>query len=135
MRRALRLAVKGFTPPNPMVGCVVVKNGEVVGEGYHPAAGQPHAEVFALRDAGEQAEGATAYVTLEPCCHWGRTPPCTDALIAAKVARVVAATVDNDPCVGGKGIELLRAAGVETTVGVLEAEARRVNEAFFHFHA
>jgi diaminohydroxyphosphoribosylaminopyrimidine deaminase/5-amino-6-(5-phosphoribosylamino)uracil reductase len=135
MRRALRLAVKGFTPPNPMVGCVVVKNGEIIGEGYHPVAGQPHAEVFALREAGERAEGAIAYVTLEPCCHWGRTPPCTDALIAAKVARVVAATTDNDPRVGGKGMEILRVAGIATTVGVLEEEARRVNEAFFHFHA
>lgn len=135
MRLALRLAERGFTPPNPMVGCVLVRDGALVGEGYHPLAGQPHAEVFALRAAGERAAGATAYVTLEPCCHWGRTPPCTEALLAAKVARVVVATVDNSPQVGGKGIEQLRAAGVEVTVGVLEAEARRLNAAFFHFHA
>jgi diaminohydroxyphosphoribosylaminopyrimidine deaminase/5-amino-6-(5-phosphoribosylamino)uracil reductase len=135
MRRALRLAQKGFTPPNPMVGCVIVRDGVLVGEGCHPRAGQPHAEVFALRMAGDKAQGATAYVTLEPCCHWGRTPPCTEALIAAHVARVVAATTDADPRVGGKGLEQLRAAGIETSVGLLEEQARRVNEAFFHFHA
>ncbi|HLK56832.1 MAG TPA: bifunctional diaminohydroxyphosphoribosylaminopyrimidine deaminase/5-amino-6-(5-phosphoribosylamino)uracil reductase RibD [Chthonomonadaceae bacterium] len=135
MRRALRLAEKGFAPPNPMVGCVIVKDGAVVGEGFHPFAGQPHAEVFALRAAGELARGATAYVTLEPCCHWGRTPPCTEALKAAGVARVVAATTDNNPKVGGKGLESLRAAGIAVTVGVLEPQARRINEAFFHFHA
>ncbi len=134
MRRALRLAARGFTPPNPMVGCVLVKDGVVVGEGFHPAAGQPHAEVFALRDAGPAARGATAYVTLEPCCHWGRTPPCTLALIEAGVARVVAATQDANPRVGGKGLEALREAGIAVTIGVLEAEARRLNEAFFHFH-
>lgn len=134
MRRALRLAVKGFTPPNPMVGCVLVKDGIVVGEGYHPKAGEPHAEVFALRDAGERAQGATAYVTLEPCCHHGRTPPCADALIAAKVARVVVAILDNNPKVGGKGIKTLRAAGIPVELGILEAEAMQVNEAFFHFH-
>src|SRR5581483_403476 len=129
MRRALRLAAKGFTPPNPMVGCVLVKAGKVIGECYHPAAGQPHAEIFALRAAGEQARGATAYVTLEPCCHFGRTPPCTHALIAAGVVRVVAATTDANPKVSGKGLEELRAAGIEVAVGVLEAEARRLNEA------
>src|SRR5438046_2261982 len=125
MRRALRLAAKGFTPPNPMVGCVIVKDGGVIGEGYHPAVGQPHAEVLALRAAGEHARGATAYVTLEPCRHWGRTPPCTDALIRAGVGRVVAAVADNDPRVGGKGLEILRAAGIDVAVGVLEAEARQ----------
>lgn len=134
MRRALHLAARGFTPPNPMVGCVIVKNGEVVGEGWHPFAGQPHAEVFALRAADTQARGATAYVTLEPCCHWGRTPPCSQALIAAQVARVVAATTDPNPRVGGKGLAELRAAGIEVESGLLESEARRLNEAFFHFH-
>src|SRR5579884_852488 len=134
MRRALHLAAKGFTPPNPMVGCVLVNEGVVVGEGYHPAAGQPHAEVFALRAAGEGARGATAYVTLEPCCHWGRTPPCTRALIAAGVARVVAATTDPHPRVAGKGLEELRAAGIAVSVGLLEAQARQLNEAFFHYH-
>ena len=134
MRRALRLAARGYTPPNPMVGCVLVRDGAIVGEGWHPFAGQPHAEVFALRDAGERAKSATAYVTLEPCSHWGRTPPCADALIAAGVARVVAATQDSDPRVGGQGLARLREAGIETTVGVLETQARRLNEAFFHFH-
>ena len=134
MRRALRLAAKGFTPPNPMVGCVIVRGGAIIGEGFHPFAGQPHAEIFALRSAGERARDATAYVTLEPCSHWGRTPPCADALIAAGVARVVVATPDSNPKVGGRGIERLRQAGISITVGVLEAQARKLNEAFFHFH-
>lgn len=135
MRRALRLAARGYTYPNPMVGCVLVRDGEVVGEGWHPAAGQPHAEVFALRQAGERARGATAYVSLEPCAHFGRTPPCADALIAAGVGRVVAAVVDPDPRVAGKGLARLRAAGIPAEAGVLEDEARRLNEAFFHYHA
>jgi diaminohydroxyphosphoribosylaminopyrimidine deaminase/5-amino-6-(5-phosphoribosylamino)uracil reductase len=117
-----------------MVGCVLVRHGEIVGEGFHLAAGQPHAEVAALRAAGERARGATAYVTLEPCNHHGRTPPCTDALIAAGVARVVAATNDNDPRVRGIGLARLEAAGIATSVGLLETEARALNEAFFHFH-
>jgi diaminohydroxyphosphoribosylaminopyrimidine deaminase / 5-amino-6-(5-phosphoribosylamino)uracil reductase len=134
MRRALRLAARGFTPPNPMVGCVLVRDSRVVGEGYHVLAGRPHAESEALMAAGAAAAGATAYVTLEPCCHWGRTPPCADALIEAGVARVVVATRDPNPRVSGGGIERLRAAGVTVEVGLLEQEARRVNEAFFHFH-
>ena len=134
MRRALRLAARGFTPPNPMVGCVIVRDGAIVGEGFHPFAGQPHAEIFALRDAGERARGATAFVTLEPCSHQGRTPPCADALIAAGVARVVAATKDPNPKVSGAGLERLRQAGIAVRVGLLEARARKQNEAFFHFH-
>lgn len=134
MRRALRLAERGFTPPNPMVGCVLVRDGVNVGEGWHPSAGQPHAEVFALRTAGAQAEGATAYVTLEPCSHFGRTPPCADALIAAKVRRVVAAALDPNPQVSGRGLAKLQAAGIEVVLGVLESQARHVNAAFLHFH-
>jgi diaminohydroxyphosphoribosylaminopyrimidine deaminase/5-amino-6-(5-phosphoribosylamino)uracil reductase len=133
MRRALRLAERGFTPPNPMVGCVLVKDGQVVGEGFHPYAGAPHAEVFALRAAGARARGATAYVSLEPCCHYGRTPPCVQALIEAGVARVVAAVTDPNPQVCGRGLALLREAGITAEVGVLEEEARRLNAAFFHF--
>ncbi|MCW3095511.1 MAG: riboflavin biosynthesis protein RibD [Chthonomonadaceae bacterium] len=133
MRRALRLAERGFTPPNPMVGCVLVRDGIAVGEGWHPYAGQPHAEVFALRAAGEKAYGATAYVSLEPCFHFGRTPPCADALIAAKVRRVVVATPDPNPKVSGRGLAKLQAAGIEVVLGVLEAPAQRLNEAFLHY--
>lgn len=134
MRRALRLAAHGFTPPNPMVGCVVVQKGSVVGEGYHLAAGWPHAEVVALQKAGEKARDATVYVTLEPCCHYGRTPPCTQALISAKVGRVVVATLDSDPRVRGRGVAMLRESGIAVDVGVLEGPARALNRAFFHFH-
>lgn len=133
MRRALRLALNSYATPNPGVGCVVVRQNTVVGEGWTQLVGQAHAEVMALRAAGEQAQGATAYVTLEPCCHWGRTPPCTEALIAAHVGRVVAAVTDKDPRVGGQGLAQLRAAGIDVTVGVLERKARDSNEAFFHF--
>ena len=132
MRRALRLAALGrHASPNPMVGCVLVQeDGQIVGAGWHPAPGQPHAEVFALRDAGERARGATAYVTLEPCSHHGRTPPCADALLAAGVKRVVAAMADPDTRVGGQGLERLRAGGVAVAVGVGEAEARALNAAY-----
>ena len=132
MRRALRLAALGrHASPNPMVGCVLVDDaGRVVGEGWHPQPGQPHAEVFALRDAGEAAREATAFVTLEPCAHHGRTPPCTDALLAAGVRRVVAAMTDPDPRVGGQGLERLRTGGVEVSVGACEAEARALNVAY-----
>ncbi len=132
MRRALRLAALGrHASPNPMVGCVLVNDaGQTVGEGWHPKAGEPHAEVFALRDAGELARGAAAYVTLEPCSHHGRTPPCADALLAAGVRRVVCAMADPDVRVAGRGLEKLRAGGVEVAVGVLEAEARALNAAY-----
>lgn len=134
MRRALRLATKGFTTPNPRVGCVIVRDGAVVGEGYHLAAGAPHAEAVALARAGHRAAGATAYVTLEPCAHQGRTPPCADALIAARVARVVACMEDPDPRVRGAGIDRLRRAGVNVRTGVLHDEAAAINAPFLHFH-
>src|SRR5690554_4793474 len=121
MARALALAERGLqtTTPNPRVGCVLVRDGRIVGEGWHERAGEPHAEVHALRAAGERACGATAYVTLEPCSHHGRTPPCADALIAAGVARVVAALDDPNPQVAGRGLERLRAAGITTASGLL----------------
>ena len=135
MRRALALAARarGRTSPNPMVGAVIVSQERIVGEGYHQRAGTPHAEVHALRQAGEKARGATLYVNLEPCCHFGRTPPCCEQIIAAGIRRVVAAMEDPNPQVAGKGIKRLREAGVEVECGVLEEEARRLNEAFFKF--
>lgn len=116
MRRAIRLAKRGYPVPNPHVGAVVVKEGVLVGEGFHPYAGAPHAEVFALQRAGERACGATLYVTLEPCCHYGRTPPCTIAIQTAQIARVVVGTLDPSPKMNGKGIEQLREAGIEVEV-------------------
>ncbi|WP_412028321.1 bifunctional diaminohydroxyphosphoribosylaminopyrimidine deaminase/5-amino-6-(5-phosphoribosylamino)uracil reductase RibD [Deinococcus yunweiensis] len=137
MTLALEHAVTGLgrTAPNPPVGCVIVQNhqqhgGEVVGRGFHPKAGGPHAEVFALREAGEQARGATAYVTLEPCSHHGRTPPCADTLIAAGIARVVVAALDPNPQVAGEGVQRLRDAGIVVEVGVLEAHAVRQQAGF-----
>ena len=132
MRRALALAARarGRTSPNPMVGCVIERDGAVIGEGYHTRAGQPHAEVEAVRAAGEEISGATVYVTLEPCAHHGKTPPCVELLLAQKPARVVVAMEDPNPKVAGKGIAALRAAGIVVEVGVLEAEARALNEAF-----
>lgn len=132
MAQALRLAERGAytTRPNPMVGCVIVRDGVCVGEGFHQRAGGPHAEVFALRAAGEHARGATAYVTLEPCAHYGRTPPCALALIEAGVARVVAAMADPFPQVNGGGFALLREAGIAVTTGVLQAQARALNHGF-----
>lgn len=132
MTRCLELAQKaaGQTAPNPIVGSVILNQGQVVGEGYHPGAGQPHAEVFALRQAGEKAQGATLYVNLEPCNHTGRTPPCTEAIIQAGVAKVVAGMVDPDPRVAGSGIARLRQAGIEVVVGVEEAACQRLNEGF-----
>ncbi|EHQ90030.1 bifunctional diaminohydroxyphosphoribosylaminopyrimidine deaminase/5-amino-6-(5-phosphoribosylamino)uracil reductase RibD [Desulfosporosinus youngiae] len=132
MRRALELAAKatGRTSPNPLVGCVIVKDNEIIGEGYHHKAGTPHAEVHALAAAGDQASGATAYVTLEPCSHFGRTPPCADALIRANVKRVVVAMQDPNPLVSGQGTERLREAGIQVDLGVLQHEAERTNEIF-----
>ena len=133
MRRALELAAYGehTASPNPMVGCVLVRDGEIVGEGFHERPGGPHAEVVALRAAGAAAAGATAYVTLEPCAHQGRTPPCTEALIEAGVARVVLAVADPNPVAAG-GSAQLRAAGIDVEVGLLADEAHRLNEVFFH---
>ena len=132
MARALQLAERGLwtTTPNPRVGCVLVRDGWVVGEGWHEKAGEPHAEVHALRNAGPRARGATAYVTLEPCSHYGRTPPCAEALIAAGVSRVVSAMSDPNPLVSGKGLALLAAAGVATSCGLLESEACELNIGF-----
>lgn len=132
MTRAIALAKRGHftTSPNPRVGCVIVKDGKIVGEGFHQKAGEPHAEVYALRMAGANAEGATAYVTLEPCSHFGRTPPCAQALTEAKVAKVIAAMVDPNPKVAGRGLTMLADAGIEVAEGLLEQEARALNPGF-----
>jgi len=132
MARALELARRGrfTTMPNPNVGCVIVNAGEVVGEGFHYQAGEPHAEVHALRMAGDKARGATAYVTLEPCSHHGRTPPCCDALIAAGVNRVVVAMQDPNPQVAGRGLYRLQQAGIEVSHGLMSHEAERLNRGF-----
>lgn len=132
MSRALQLARKaeGWTSPNPMVGAVIVKGGRVLGEGYHRRAGWPHAEVEALRAAGARARGSTLYVTLEPCDHYGRTPPCTDAIIASGVSRLVVAAQDPNPITNGRGLARLRRAGIRVTTGVMAQEAQRLNEAF-----
>nr|WP_279158264.1 bifunctional diaminohydroxyphosphoribosylaminopyrimidine deaminase/5-amino-6-(5-phosphoribosylamino)uracil reductase RibD [Pseudomonas corrugata] len=132
MARALELARRGHytTHPNPRVGCVIVRDGQIVGEGWHIRAGEPHAEVHALRAAGELARGATAYVTLEPCSHHGRTPPCADALVNAGVARVVAAMQDPNPEVAGRGLQRLAQVGIATESGMLEGEAHQLNQGF-----
>ncbi len=132
IQRCLTLARKalGQTAPNPLVGSVIVREGDIVGEGFHPGAGQPHAEVFALRAAGDRAAGATIYVNLEPCSHYGRTPPCAEALIKAKVARVVVGMVDPNPQVAGRGLAMLRDAGIEVLAGVEESDCQKLNEAF-----
>ena len=132
MAHALQLAERGLytTSPNPRVGCVIVRDGAMVGSGWHQQAGQPHAEIHALREAGDAARGATAYVTLEPCSHHGRTPPCANALIAAGVARVVVAMQDPNPQVAGNGLALLQNAGIVTDCGLLEAQARELNVGF-----
>jgi diaminohydroxyphosphoribosylaminopyrimidine deaminase/5-amino-6-(5-phosphoribosylamino)uracil reductase len=133
MARALQLAARGLytTSPNPRVGCVIVKDGRIIGEGWHQKAGEPHAEIHALMEAGMAAQGATVYVTLEPCSHHGRTPPCADALVGAGVARVVAAAQDPNPNVSGNGLARLKAAGIETQCGLMEAQTRELNEGFF----
>ncbi|EPM5662104.1 bifunctional diaminohydroxyphosphoribosylaminopyrimidine deaminase/5-amino-6-(5-phosphoribosylamino)uracil reductase RibD [Vibrio alginolyticus] len=135
MSRAIKLAKRGIytTAPNPNVGCVIVRDEEIVGEGYHHRAGEPHAEVHAMRMAGEKAVGATAYVTLEPCSHYGRTPPCAEGLIKAKVARVVCAMVDPNPKVAGRGIQMLRDAGIEVQIGLLEQDALALNSGFIKY--
>jgi diaminohydroxyphosphoribosylaminopyrimidine deaminase / 5-amino-6-(5-phosphoribosylamino)uracil reductase len=135
MRLALKLAAKGrgYASPNPMVGAVLVKNGRIIGQGYHRCCGENHAEVNAIADAKGKVAGSTLYVTLEPCCHSGKTPPCTDLIIRSKIRRVVIAASDSNPLVSCRGIACLESAGIEIVRGVLEAESRRLNEAFFWF--
>lgn len=135
MERALKLAVKGkgFVSPNPLVGAVLVNNGQIVGEGFHKKAGGPHAEVHCLESAGELARNGTLYVNLEPCSHHGRTPPCTDAILRSGIAKVIIAMVDPNPLVSGRGIKQLQANGVEVVTGVLEDEAKILNEVFIKY--
>ena len=132
MKKALSLAklALGYTSPNPAVGCVIVKDGEIVGTGYHRKAGTPHAEVWALREAGDKAKGATVYVTLEPCAHYGRTPPCARTLVEKGVGKVVIAMLDPNPLVAGKGAAILRQAGIPVEIGLLSKEAAKLNEVF-----
>lgn len=136
LSHALRLAKKGIgrTYPNPLVGAVIVKNGKIIGHGYHKKAGFPHAEQEALKGVTESPKGATLYVNLEPCDHQGKTPPCTNAIIQAGIKKVICCTLDPNPLVHGKGLAKLQANGIETSVGLLEKEARSLNEAFFSFH-
>jgi len=135
LQKALRLAErgKGWTSPNPMVGALVVKEGRIIGKGYHRRFGGNHAEVNAIEDAGQKAEGATLYVTLEPCCHYGKTPPCVERIIASGIKRVVIGTIDPNPMVNGRGVEILNQKGIKVVVGVLEQECRRLNRAYFKF--
>lgn len=135
MQMALKLAAKGkgYASPNPMVGAVLVKDGQIIGQGYHQCCGQNHAEVNAIENATETVAGSTLYVTLEPCCHHGKTPPCTDRIIKQGIARVVIGTTDANPKVSCRGISLLQAAGIEVSTGVLESQYRKLNEVFFHF--
>lgn len=135
MERTLNLAAKGkgLVSPNPMVGAVLVNNGQIVGEGYHKAAGGPHAEVFCLQEAGHLAKNATLYVSLEPCSHYGRTPPCTEAIIRAGVSTVIVAMEDPNPLISWRGIKLLRDKGIEVVTGVMEEEAKALNEIFIKY--
>lgn len=137
MRRALELARKGegHTPPNPMVGCVVVKDGRIISEGYHEKYGEFHAERNALTRCTEDTAGADLYVTLEPCCHQGKTPPCTDIIIEKKIARVFVGSMDSNPLVAGKGVQILRDHGIYVETGILDAECRKLNEVFYHYIA
>lgn len=135
MKLALKLAARarGRTSPNPLVGAVIVKDGNIVGRGFHQKAGTPHAEIHALKEAGPEARGATLYVTLEPCCHYGRTGPCSEAVIQAGIARTVVAMADPNPLVAGKGLKRLEDAGISVTLGVMEEEARKLNEVFLKY--
>lgn len=135
LRRCLSLAKKGLgkTSPNPVVGAIVVKNGKIISEGYHQKAGGPHAEVIALGEAGERSRGAILYVNLEPCSHYGRTPPCVNQIIEARIRRVVVGMVDPNPLVRGKGIDALKKAGIEVSSGIFEQESRRLNEAYLKY--
>lgn len=135
MKRVLELARKGMgrTSPNPMVGCVVVKEGEIIAEGFHEQYGGFHAERNALLKCGQEAEGADLYVNLEPCCHQGKTPPCTDIIIEKKIKRVFVGCLDSNPLVAGKGMEILKNHGIEAEAGILEQECRALNEVFFHY--
>jgi diaminohydroxyphosphoribosylaminopyrimidine deaminase/5-amino-6-(5-phosphoribosylamino)uracil reductase len=135
MKLAVKLAVKGkgFASPNPMVGAVIVKDNRIVGQGYHQCCGQNHAEINAIQNATEDVAGSTLYVTLEPCCHHGKTPPCADSIIQNKIGRVVIGTIDSNPLVSCQGINRLQSAGIEIKTGVLEDECRNLNEVFFHY--
>lgn len=135
MTLAVELASKGrlTVSPNPMVGCVIVKNDKIVGQGYHICAGQDHAEIIALKEAGQLARGAEVFLNLEPCCHYGKTPPCTDALIKAGVKKVYVSCLDPNPLVAGQGVEVLRECGIEVDVGLLQDVAIQLNEVFFHY--
>lgn len=135
MLQALKLAKQGryTVSPNPMVGCLIVKNEQIIGQGFHLKAGSAHAEIMALQQAGSNAQDATVYVTLEPCCHYGYTPPCTKALIQARIKKVVIACLDPNPIVAGKGLAELESAGIEVELGVIEDEAKQLNEIFFHY--
>jgi len=135
MQQALTIAKRGkyTVSPNPMVGCLIVNNGKIVGEGHHQRAGEAHAEVYALQQAGKLSKGATAYITLEPCCHIGRTAPCTEAIIKAGISKVVIATLDPNPKVAGNGVQKLKDAGIAIEIGILEKQAQELNKIFFHY--